>query len=53
MKYQKALGDPATKSGKQELSKEEKINNAPLIKMAEYEEPRYDYEYCNGYPNHT
>ena len=38
---------------KQELSKEEKINNAPLIKMAEYEEPRYDYEYCNGYPNHN
>lgn len=38
---------------KQEISKEEKINNAPLIKMAEYEEPRYDYEYCNGYPNHN
>lgn len=36
---------------KQEFSKEEKINNAPFIKMVEYEEPKYDYEYCNGYPN--
>jgi len=36
---------------KQELSKEEKIKQAPLINTAEYEEPHYDYEYCNGYPN--
>ena len=27
---------------KQERSKEEKINNAPVIKMARHEEPRYD-----------
>jgi hypothetical protein len=38
---------------KQELSREDKIKKFKFLEMAVYEEPYYDNEYCNGYPNHN